>query len=87
MITISRELGSAASFAPMPGAKRRLSPVQLAFQGTSVPSVGSNIVARGRKVFGDHNSRQIELAKPTGVPALTSKGPLSGIPAWRHPVL
>jgi hypothetical protein len=88
MITIfNREHGSGALLGPIPAARRRMSPVQLTFQGTSVPSGGSDCVMRGRKVYGDLNVRQIELAKRSGVPAPTNEGPLSGIPAWRPPVL
>jgi hypothetical protein len=88
MITMkNREHGSGALLGPIPAARRRISPVQLTFQGTSVPSGGSDFVARGREVSGDLNVRQIELAKRSGVPAPTNEGPLSGIPAWRPPVL
>lgn len=90
MITLTtsiRELVSGAPFSSlfsvMPAARRGTSPIQLTFQGTSVPGAGSDSIERNREVYRLFTSR-ITLS---AAPSPSSKGPLWGVRAWRPPVL
>jgi hypothetical protein len=90
MITLTkevRELVSGAMSSPtssaIPAVWRAISPVELTFRGTSLSGAGADSNARDLEGYLRHDYRIISSA--TSAP--TSKDPLSGVRAWRPPVL
>jgi len=84
----SRELAIGALLSAMRTVRHGVSPVELTFQGTSASSAGCDARERvSPKTYGDLIVSKVRLSRLSTVAVPSSKGPLSGVPAWSPPVL